>query len=293
MKILITGGSGFLGRIMGEKLSSSHEIISLGRGKSNSISCNLSTSIPEIPKVDVIVHAAGKAHVIPKSEIEKQEFFSVNLNGTSHLLKGIKELPQLFIFISSVAVYGKEEGEEINEDFPLLGETPYAKSKIEAESLIQKWGEEKKVPVVILRLPLLIGPNPPGNLGAIIKSVKKGYYFRLGDGKAKKSMVLASDVAFLIPTLLNKTGVYNLTDGVNPSLAELDQKIASHFGKSVKSFPEKLLYSLAKIGDAFSFFPLNSYRVNKLALTLTFSDQKARKQLNWNPKPVLDHLFED
>jgi len=293
MRILLTGASGFLGKVIQKKLGAKHELITLGRGESNHISSNLATTCPKLPKVDMVIHAAGKAHVIPKSEQEAKEFFQVNLEGTRNLLEGLKDLPQSFVFISTVAVYGLESGENIPEDYPLLGETPYAKSKIEAEKLLLNWGKENGVQVVILRLPLIVGPNPPGNLGAIIRAIGKGIYFRLGKGESKKSMVLASDVAELIPSLIDHSGIYNLTDGVDPSLAQLDTKIAQVFGKKVRSFPESLLNKIAKIGDLLSFFPLNSYRVNKLSQTLTFSSEKAKEELNWSPRSVLNHLFEE
>lgn len=291
MRILLTGASGFLGTIIQEKLRTDHEIISLGRGSSNSIVCDLKISAPDLNQIDVIVHAAGKAHVIPKTDAEKREFFQVNAVGTINLLSALKELPKLFVFISTVAVYGREEGVDIEESHFLQGDTPYARSKIQAEKLIEDWGKANHVDVVILRLPLIVGPNPPGNLGAIIQAMKKGFYFRLGKGEARKSMVLASDVATLIPALLGKSGTFNLTDGLHPSLAQLDQKIATQLGKRVNSFPLFILSGLAKIGDLVSFFPLNSYRLSKLTQTLTFSDQKAREELSWTPKSVLENLF--
>lgn len=292
MKILLTGASGFLGKSMLSSWSSQHEVITLGRDESNLIQIDLSREKPSLPTVDMVVHAAGKAHIVPKTDQEKQEFFEVNLQGTRHLLEAITELPRLFVFISTVAVYGLEEGNLISEEAPLNGTSPYAESKIQAEQYLIRWGQKMGVPVVILRLPLIVGPNPPGNLGAMIHAVRKGFYFRLGSGEARKSMVLAKDVADFIPSLLGHEGIFNLCDGAHPSLAELDQKIADHYGKKVRSISEKPLSYLAKIGDFLPFFPLNSYRLGKLAHTLTFDDQKARKELGWNPRYTLDNLFE-
>lgn len=290
MKILLTGGSGFLGKILKQELEKNNLVITLGRGDSNQIRCDLSKEIPNIPPVDMIVHAAGKAHVIPKTQAQKKEFFEVNLDGTIHLLKGITALPKTLVFISSVAVYGLEEGLNISEDAPLLGETPYAKSKIDAEDLVRRWGLEKDVNVLILRLPLVVGPNPPGNLGAMIKAIRAGFYRRMGDGLAKKSMVMAEDIARSLPDWLNKSGNYNLTDGVHPSMAELDSKLAEKLGKKVKKMPLWPLRILAKIGDRIPGFPLNSYRLAKLSHSLTFSDQKAQAELGWTPRSVLENF---
>ncbi|RIW12257.1 NAD-dependent epimerase/dehydratase family protein [Algoriphagus lacus] len=290
MKILITGGTGFLGKILVHELKKSHEVISLGRGSLNQISYDLSKEIPAIPQVDMIIHAAGKAHVIPKSEAQKKEFFEVNLAGTANLLKGISNVPRSLVFISTVAVYGLEKGEEIAENSPLLGETPYAKSKLEAENLVREWGVTNRVNILILRLPLIVGPNPPGNLGAMVSALKKGYYRRMGEGSARKSMVLAEDIAKALPDWMGLSGTYNLTDGIHPSMAQLDVALAGKLGKTVKTLPLWPLKTLAKIGDLIPGFPLNSYRLDKLSHSLTFSDQKAQVELKWSPRSVLENF---
>lgn len=290
MKILLTGGGGFLGKIIIQELENSHELISLGRDISNQIRCDLSKEIPKIPQVDMIIHAAGKAHVVPKTKEENQDFFDVNLHGTSNLLEGISHYPRSFVFISTVAVYGLEEGIDIDESSSLKGDTPYAKSKIAAENLARIWGIQNQVNVLILRLPLIVGSNPPGNLSAMIKTIRSGIYRRIGEGSAKKSMVLAQDIARVLPEWVNKNGTYNLTDGVHPSMAQLDGVLAHKLGKKVRKIPVWPLSAIAKIGDLIPGFPLNTYRLGKLSKSLTFSDSKAKIELNWSPRSVLDHF---
>ena len=119
MTILLTGASGFLGRQIFEVLKSQHQIIRLGRSESNDIKADLAHEIPILPKSDLIIHAAGKAHMIPKTAAEEKDFFQVNEGGTMNLLKGIKDLPKLFVLISTVAVYGVEQGEGVSESAPV------------------------------------------------------------------------------------------------------------------------------------------------------------------------------
>jgi len=290
MKIILTGASGFLGKILFSSLCRDYEVISLGRGKNNKVIADLTIEVPKLPSCDLIIHAAGKAHVVPKSDEEAAEFYNVNFRGTQHLLMGITKLPKSLIFISSVSVYGLEQGEMINEDAPLMGSTPYAKSKIAAEQLVLEWGERNNVPVLVLRLPLIVGKNAPGNLGAIIRAIQRGYYRRIGQGNARKSMVLAQDLASFLPTWTKKSGIFNLTDGVHPAISQLDDYLAQFFGKKVKSLPIGLLRFLAKLGDSLSFFPFNSSRLSKLELSLTFSDFKAQRELGWNPRPVIGYF---
>jgi len=288
MKVLITGAKGFLGKyFQSELVSQKIEGISLGRSLGNDVVCDLSIDIPVFSDdtyCDMVVHNAGMAHLVPQNKKENQVFFDVNVTGTRHLLDGLNGLtkkPKCIVFISTVAVYGLEVGENIDELHSLNGITPYAKSKIEAEKLIQLWCVENGANYVILRLPLVVGENAPGNLGAMEKAIRKGYYFRLGSGLARRSMVNAAEVAKLIPSLIDKFGIYNLTDGVHRSFAEMDNILALKHQIRIKKIPVWMAKLLAKIGDFIPGFPLNTYRLSKLAQSLTFNDDKARKEIDW------------
>jgi GlcNAc-P-P-Und epimerase len=292
---LLTGAAGFLGKHIDGFLSSQgHTIIRAGRTVSNNIICDLATGVPVIKDmVDVVVHAAGKAHIVPKTEAEKKDFFDVNLNGTMNLCKGLEALavkPQSFVFISTVAVYGVDAGENIDEQHPLNGSTPYAKSKIEAEDFLKEWCKKNNVLLSILRLPLIAGSNPPGNLGAMINGLKSGKYFNINGGLAKKSVVMAADIAKWIPAIAAKGGTYNLTDGYNPSFAELAAVIAKQLGKSSpKNIPGWVAQLIAFAGNFLgSKAPINTDKLQKITATLIFNDNHARNSFGWKPQPVLD-----
>ena len=298
MKTLITGATGFLGSIIVDALGK-EKIISLGKSPQNTICSDLSSSVPNVREnIDQVIHCAGKAHAVPKSQKEKEDFFKVNLEGTINLLAGLDDLdrkPNRFIFISSVSVYGLEKGENIPENHPLLGKTPYAKSKILAEKEVEKWCEKHAVQYLILRLPLVIGKYPKGNLQSISEAIKKGRYIRIKNNHARKSMVLAEDVAKLIASMPNVSGIFNLTGKENPKFSEIEKEIAKIHLKSIKySIPQKLAKILAQLGTILETFgispPINSKRLRKICSTLTFSDRKAREALSWNPKPVLSNL---
>lgn len=296
MIYLLTGGNGFLGKYLAKSLRSNGELIQLGRTSQSDIVADFSKEIPKLPVVNMVVHAAGTAHFIPKTLSEKELFFRVNVQGTEKLLNRLSEnptLPKTFVFISSVAVYGQDTGDLIKENAPLMGATPYALSKIKAEELILDWGKKNGVATFILRLPLIVGENAPGNLGAMQKAIQAGYYFRVGDGESRKSMVLAEDVAGWIPLLTGfKGGIYNLTDGADPKISELDSAIAAKAEKTVKVIPLALIKPFAKLGDLVSLLPINSYRLEKLIGQLTFDCTKAKRELNWSPRPILSWFTE-
>jgi len=293
MRVLLTGSTGFLGQTIKEAFQG-HELITVGRHDCNIIA-DLSFKISALPSVDAVVHAAGKAHIVPKTQKQKDDFFEVNVWGTHNLLKALEEnLPSSFLFISSVAVYGKTEGALINEEAELTAIDPYGRSKIEAENLIKKWCFINNVRLCILRLPLLVGLNPPGNLKLMINGIKKGYYFNIAGGTSRKSMVLTNDIAEIIPKALEIGGVYNLTDGYHPSFAELSEIIAMKLNKRRPvNIPSWLAITLASSGDFLgSKAMINSVKLKKITSELTFDDTKARQFLDWNPALVLKSLPE-
>lgn len=295
MKVLLTGATGFLGSEVFDYLKSDKNnlITIVGRSKRNDVICDLSSESPEIKEVyDTIVHIAGKAHSIPKKKEEEEVFYNVNHKGTKNLLDSLKnKSPKTIVFISSVAVYGKDFGEMINESYPLEGKTPYAKSKILAEKEIISFSEKNNINYFILRLPLISGVNPPGNLGKMMKAIKKGYYFRIGKGLAKKSIVSSNDVAQLICSLQdNKSGIYNLTDRINPTFRDIENHIARLHNKKIISLPKIIFTFLAKIGDILPFFIINTNKLKKITDSLTFSDQKAVDELGWEPTSALESI---
>jgi len=293
MKLLFTGASGFLGRNIMPILEKQYEVKTLGL-EGDDIVANIATNIPEISEeFDIVLHAAGKAHAIPKTESEKQSFFDVNYQGTVNLCKALEKttLPRAFVFISTVAVYGLELGENISEDHPLHGDTPYALSKIQAEKFLADWCAKHGVVLSIIRPSLIAGPNAPGNLGAMVEGIKTGRYFSIGKGSARKSVLMVQDIAHLIPKLVEKGGIYNVCDDTQPSFRELEIIIAEQLGKSrPKSIPYFMAKIMALIGDLLgNKAPINSLKLKKITESLTFSNEKAKKELDWKPMNVLEH----
>ncbi len=296
-KTLVTGATGFLGKYIVDDLSEKTSIITLSR-TSGEYKLSLELQIPVFNEsFDIVIHNAGKAHLVPKTIEEEQAFFQVNVQGTNNLLKGLENtiiLPKNFIYISSVSVYGLETGNLINENTPLSAKEPYGLSKIMAEQLIIDWCKKNNVICTILRLPLLVGENPPGNLGAMVNSIKKGYYFNIAGGLANKSMVLAEDVANILLKASEIGGIYNLTDGFHPNFYELSNAIAESSGiKRLFNIPFFIAKSIALVGDFVgSKFPLNSHKLKKITNDLTFDDTKAKEILSWNPNKVLDYYLQ-
>lgn len=293
--LLFTGASGFLGNNILLILKNQYEVATLGHLPIDDITTNLAKDVPTLPKhFDVVLHAAGKAHVIPKTLEDEKLFYDINFEGTKNLCKALElvGVPKSLIFISTIAVYGCETGSLITEDHPRNGVTPYAKSKIMAEDFLAEWCTNNNVILTILRPSLLAGVNPPGNLGDMIRGIKKGFYLNIAGGKVQKSILMADDIATLVELAKDKGGTYNVCDTNQPSFGELSVLIAKQLGKRKPiSIPFWLAKILALVGDCLGRkAPINSLRLSKLTQSLTFSNDKAVKALNWQPLNVLEHF---
>lgn len=294
-KLLFTGASGFLGANLKPLLRNDFEVKTLGLTDGDDYKVNIANSVPDIDiHFDVVLHAAGKAHMVPKSEEENKLFFDINYQGTVNLCKALEKsgLPKAFIFISTVAVYGLETGENISEEHPLNGDTPYALSKIRAEEFLADWCDQNNVILAIIRPSLIAGPNPPGNLGAMIKGIKTGAYLSIAGGKARKSVLMVQDIARLLPALIDKGGIYNVCDDLHPTFRELELLISKQLGKKPPiSIPYWLAKSIALVGDLLGKrAPINSLKLSKITESLTFSNEKAKRELGWQPIDVLSNF---
>lgn len=293
-KLLFTGASGFLGYNTRPILEKMYDVHTIGLTDDDDIKFNIAKDVPPInTHYDVVLHAAGKAHTVPKTEAEKQVFYDVNYQGTINLCKALENagVPKALIFISTVAVYGCEYGDLITEEHPLNGDTPYANSKIMAEEYLAEWCAKNDVRLSILRPSLLAGKNAPGNLGAMVKGIRKGFYMNIAGGKVVKSILMAEDIARLVPLLEKKGGVFNVCDTRQPSFGEISMSVAKQLGKGKPlNISYRLAWCLAKVGDLLgNKAPINSYKLAKMTKSLTFSNEKARRELGWEPLDVLEN----
>ena len=99
-KILLTGSSGFLGKSIYQVIKDVYDVYTLARSNAK-FNYDLTKNVPSFSNsFDYIIHSAGKAHVNPKTNSEKRQFFDVNVNGTINLLKGLEKniKPKYFIY---------------------------------------------------------------------------------------------------------------------------------------------------------------------------------------------------
>lgn len=209
MRVLLTGGSGFVGSYVAEQLAAlGHTVRALVRPRSDSKFLKTLPNVEFAPGaiedrpsldsavrgVDAVVHVAG----LVKAR-RPEEFFQVNLEGTKNLLSAAEaHAPGLkrFVYVSSLAAVGPSaDGKPVADDAAPRPVTQYGRSKLAAEQAVL--AARDRLPVTVIRPPFIYGPRDRETL-AFFTSVKNGVLPVLGDGRNTLSVIYGEDCAAAI-----------------------------------------------------------------------------------------------
>ena len=265
MRVLITGGAGFVGSHLSEAL--------LERGDEVFILDNLSTGsidnvvhLKENPKFhytidtvanepvlaelidrcDIVVHLAAAVGV--KLIVEQPvHTIETNVHGTEVVLKHANKKKKLVLIASTSEVYGKSSDVPFREDADLvLGASvkhrwAYACSKLIDEFLALAYWKERKLPVIIVRLFNTVGPRQTGQYGMVIPNfVRQALAGQpitvFGDGSQSRSFTYVGDVVRAMVALINEPRavgqVFNIGNGHEITIGELAEKVRQMTGSS-------------------------------------------------------------
>jgi len=291
-KILITGGTGFVGQNLTQYLNKNryHDLISLTRARLNSIELN------DLDRVDTIIHLAGKAHDLKKGS-NSEEYYKVNFELTKKLYNifmgsNVKK----FIFISSVKAAADSVEGMLTETYVPDPKTHYGKSKLMAEDYIQSQTLPAGKSYYILRPCMIHGPGNKGNLNLLYQFVRKGIPYPLASFENERSFLSVDNLCFVIKELLEQeevpSGIYQVSDDEALSTNEVVSSLAETLNRTPKLWhiPKSFIFALAKIGDKLKL-PLNTERLNKLTENYVVSNEKIKNVLNIQlPVPAREGL---
>lgn len=257
MNILITGATGFVGRVLVEYLvsNSTHKVVVASRrtnitfpvGVDHVEVSDLTESTcwnQALNNVDCIIHMAARVHVMNDSSADPlSEFRSVNVDGTLNLARqsvnaGIKR----FIFISSVGVNGATTlARPFSDNLAPKPHSAYTVSKLEAENALWKLSTETGMEIVVIRPPLVYGRNAPGNFGSLTKLVQKLPFLPFGLTDNKRDFISVRNLADLLMTCANHPNAAGHTflasDGETVSIKAFTNAIAKGLNKTLIQFP--------------------------------------------------------
>lgn len=194
-----------------------------------------------------VIHAAALVH---KANAASSQYEVLNHRATKILAEAArKNRVEQFVFFSSSSVYGNKATEMISEEGELCPDTAYAASKIACE---KELGAVLPAPsCVILRPSLVFGRGDRGNMLSLIKQVRSGKYFLVGEGNAQKSLICATDLARALLPVLQKPlaglNIFNLANSKPVTVQYLSAQILAASGKASKmlSLPDWLVASAA------------------------------------------------
>jgi len=283
MNTVITGISGFVGQNLSAFLRKEDFTV-------NGLSLRNSWEFPQ--NTDAIIHLAGKAHDTSNTS-DAEEYFRVNKGLTITLFNQFLQSDAAsFFYFSSVKASADTVENVLDENNIPNPQTPYGKSKLEAEQylLSQELPSEKKV--FIIRPCMVHGRGNKGNLNLLYNIVEKGIPWPLASFKNERSFLSIDNLNFLIFEMLQKhknleSGIYNFADDQALSTNDLISLISKTTGRKQKflKISPSLIKTVAKLGD-FLPLPLNSERLKKLTESYVVSNLKIKKALGIEKLPL-------
>lgn len=300
-KILLTGATGFVGRAVHQRLDAD-KLYNLTIATRREVEVSDGVGVVKIEdltaetdwtgalqSIDIVLHAAARAHVMKDKLADPLvEYCKVNVEGTLQLARqALKAGVKRFIFISSIGVNGNTNTVPFTvEDTPRPADL-YAQSKYRAEQALWEITNNTDMELVIIRPPLVYGPNAPGNFGSLINWVRKGIPLPLGAIHNKRSLISLDNLVDLIVTCIDHPAAANevflAADGEDVSTTDLLRGVAKAMGR-----PARLVAIPA------GFLQLGATVVGKRAMaqrllgSLQVDVSKARQVLGWQPPLTLE-----
>jgi UDP-glucose 4-epimerase len=296
MKVLVTGGAGFIGKHLVKSLLKKGNLVTIFDNFSNSEKSSTASLVEMGAKIiegditklesianaikdhDIVIHLAAKISV-EDSIKNPSETFRINVDGTRNVLVACeKQKVRKLIVASSAAVYGESsQGIKLTENSKINPISPYGESKAVMEQKIREFVSKHNINCVILRFFNIFGvgqsPEYAGVITKFIKRISNNKSLHIyGDGMQTRDFVAVQDIVDAIhkAILYDKNGTYNIASGKSVTIKELAEFMISLSGKNLK-----IQYVAPKKGDI---------RHSQADITL------AKKELKYSPKVGLKEI---
>ena len=304
MKVLVTGANGFIGRhVCSELISRGWTVTGAVRDKETGslLPSEVLTLLVEdmysvqdwhkaLQGITHVIHLIARTHTPDLERTDSYlDYKRVNVDLTENLTKaclssGIKK----FLFMSSIKAIGERSTSPLDENFPALPEDNYGKTKLEAEKLlIELCSKGEGMEYVIIRPPLVFGPEVRGNFQRLLKIASAGIPLPLGSSNNMRSVIFGKNLAHAVVHLLEKSdagnNIFHISDEPDLSTTELLKKLRKGLGKPelLFPFPPPLLFLAAKLLG-------KGREAEKVLGSLQVSSEKARGSFGWTPPFTLE-----
>jgi nucleoside-diphosphate-sugar epimerase len=241
-----------------------------------------------------LVHLAGRAHVLREPAGDPAAAFrEVNVEGTQRLVDaaivaGVRRV----IFLSSIGAVATTAAQPVDDATPPAPDTPYGRSKLEAEAVVRASCEQAGLDYVILRPPMVFGPGMKGNPLRLFRLVARGIPVPVGSARNQRSTMYVDNLASAIMSVLAlPTGAretFAVGDSPPESTAQLVREIAEALGRPVRllSVPRSVMLGAGRLGDAISRvmrIPLTSDAIQRLFGSLAVDHTRFVEVTGYSP----------
>lgn len=294
--VLITGGSGFFGTILKNKLLSlgistvnvdlcddpvQHPMLESVRGDIRD--SGLMTGLFARHKFENVFHcAAFLAHNVK----DQNELWDNNVNGTRKLAEvAARHKVRRIVYLSSNCLWGKSLGRPVTEEEPPCPVEIYGRSKLEGEKILLANNEFQSI---VVRCPTIIDSGRLGLLSILFEFIDEGRkVWVVGGGKNRYQFIFAQDLASACICAMDyqQTDVFNIgSDDVKPLRAVYDYVIAKAGSKSrIVAFPKGPALTAMRIGHMLGVSPLGPYHYKMIAENFIFETSRIKARLHWKP----------
>jgi len=258
MRVLLTGGSGFVGKAVLERMATMPgvEVVAAMRRQPATLPTGASVHVfddlgseaawpQQAAPFDVVVHCASRVHVMNEVAADPlAEFRKVNVHATlAFARRAAAAGTRRFVFISSIKVNGEgtEAGKPYRAEDTPAPQDPYGVSKREAEEQLRQLGAETGMEICIIRPVLVYGPGVKANFHNMMRWLDKQVPLPFGAIDNRRSLVALDNLVDLIIRCCSHPGAANQTflvsDGRDVSTTELLRQMASALGKPSRLIP--------------------------------------------------------
>ena len=253
--------------------------------------------------VDYVFHLAAKLHINNPDPSLEIEFRQVNVEGTKTIIEAsIAAKIKRIIFFSTINVYGPGlSGQELFENSPLVPQTLYEMTKVEAEQIVlnARSSEEGKALGVVLRLAAVYGPRMKGNYVNLLRGLKQGWFIPIGPSKNRRTLIYVDDAvrAAVVAARHSEAAgnIYNLTDGRTHCLNDIIISMCNALHRKTPRYylPVKLIrFWFGILEDIFSLFrkrfPIGRGAIDAMLADRSVNGDKIQQDLGFRPQIELD-----
>lgn len=254
-RILVTGATGFVGRALVRDFAEAGRPLTLAtRGRRPDVpgdvrwvtvgSLGPETDWAEaLAEVEAVIHLAAHVHVAPeRASAQADTFDRVNHLGSARLFaEAARSGVGTFVFVSSVTVLGSASppGGAFDDSSPPRPETPYARSKLEAERTLAGAADGSGTRLVILRPPLIAGEGVAGNLGSLARLAAWPVPLPLAGLRNRRTLLSRDNLVSALAAVLERprAGTYLMGDAAPLSTSEIVRHLRSGAGGRMPLLP--------------------------------------------------------